>query len=332
VPNTLAHLVKKGDMQSEWKASCSLSDQELIALAPTNAEAFAALYQRYLPNVHRYLLGFTGSREDAAGLTQQVFARAFEHINRYEDRGLPFTAWLLRIARNAATDAGSRRRPVLAWVHLPARTLPAADMSVEDTALRREELHRLRLLVRRLPTEKQDLLVLRFGGRLTCAEIARVVGKSESAVTKQITRALHQLKKALDQFGTLSGVRPIERWCVNPPGSSTQSCLPPGCDLSHAAYHSRYVSLVYHQLLAGTDAHCAIHPTAYEARLLRHFHVHYGLEPGTKQKCWWVLNGPSELNPLPLLLVGGYVQAKQAISLIAPPRSRIRSGCPPLRS
>lgn len=182
-------------MQSDREPSGNSSDQELIALAQTDAEAFAALYQRYLPSVYRYLLGFTGSREDAADLTQQVFARAFEHISRYEDRGLPFTAWLLRIARNAATDAGRRRRPVLAWEHLPTRTLPAAGTSVEDTALRREELQQLLLLVRRLPTEKQDLLALRFGGRLTCAEIAQIVGKSEAAVRKQIGRTLHQLKE-----------------------------------------------------------------------------------------------------------------------------------------
>lgn len=119
--------------------------------------------------------------------------------------------------------------------------------------------------------------------------------------------------KALDQFGTLSGVRPIERWCVKPPGSSTPSCMPPGFDLAHARYQSSYVRLAYHQLLAGADAHCAIHPTAYEARLLRHFHLHYGLEQGTKQKCWWVPNGPPEVNPLPLVLVGGYVQANLEI-------------------
>jgi RNA polymerase sigma-70 factor (ECF subfamily) len=165
----------------------------LVARARSDVDAFAELYRRHLPAVYRYLLGRAGDEEDAADLTQQAFAAAYASIDRYRGRG-PFLAWVLRIARNAAIDAGRRRRPAISWESVSEYRHPVADESVESMAVRRETLHRLRLLLAALPEAKRDLLALRFGAGLTCREIGAVLNISEAAAKKRLERTLRELE------------------------------------------------------------------------------------------------------------------------------------------
>ncbi len=169
----------------------------LITAARGAPAAFGILHQRYHARVYRYLRARTESPEDAADLTQQVFLQAFDALPRYRERGLPFAAWLFRIARNAATDFHRRRRQTVAWDHLPEALHPAAQ-GPEGTVLRREALARLRDLLATLPADKRELLALRFVAGLSQREIAAVVGKSEDAVQKGLTRLLHSLKERYD--------------------------------------------------------------------------------------------------------------------------------------
>jgi RNA polymerase sigma factor (sigma-70 family) len=169
-------------------------DEQLVERA-ADEDAFAELYRRHVALVYRYLLGFTGNPDEAADLTQHTFTRALERLPRYEGRG-SFSAWLLRIARNAAIDAYRRRRRLLPWDLLSEQHELAAEQNVESIVTHHESLAALRVLVARLPAEKRDLLALRFGAGLTCREIGAVVGKSEEAVKKQIARIVHQLTEA----------------------------------------------------------------------------------------------------------------------------------------
>lgn len=160
----------------------------------TAEDVCAALYREHSPAVYRYLLTRGGNPEDAADLTQQTFIRAFKHLGSYEGRA-PIAAWLLRIARNAAIDAHRRRHPTLSWERLPERLQPVTETSIEAETEHNESLARLRLLIGRLPVEKRDLLALRFGAGLPSSEIAHVVGKSEAAVKKQLTRIVRQIRE-----------------------------------------------------------------------------------------------------------------------------------------
>ena len=170
-------------------------DALLVRLALTEPAAFAQLYQRYLDRVYRYVYTYADCPEDAADLTQHIFLRVLEALPSYDERGVPFGAWLFRIARNAAVDAYRRRRKSLPWEHVPENLLPFAGPGPEEISVRRDELNQLRILVAQLDPAKQELLALRFGGRLTSAEIAAVLGKSRAAVKKQITRTLLTLKE-----------------------------------------------------------------------------------------------------------------------------------------
>jgi RNA polymerase sigma-70 factor (ECF subfamily) len=172
----------------------AVPEDRLIELARGDPAAFAALYRRYLRRVYRYLLTYAEREEDAADLTQHVFLRVLEALPGYTDRGTPFAAWLFRIARNAATDAYRRRRKAIPWEHVPEALLPLAGQDPLAASIRREALNELRVLVARLDPEKQELLALRFAAGLTSAEIGSIVGKSEAAVKRQLSRTIASLR------------------------------------------------------------------------------------------------------------------------------------------
>ncbi len=167
----------------------------LIQAAQTDSRQFALLYERYRHRVYSYLRLRVGAAE-AEDLTQQVFLQALAALPRYCPR-LPFGAWLFRIAGNAVIDQG-RRRHTVPWEMLPANQQPVAADDPEAHLLRDEARTHLRVLFTALDPSTHELLLLRFAGRLTAREIAPVVGISEAAVHKRISRALHRLKEHYD--------------------------------------------------------------------------------------------------------------------------------------
>jgi len=170
-------------------------DDTVIAAAVEMPEMFGLLYTRYAGRVYRYVLSRTGSREEAADLTQLTFARAFNSLPRYRPGRAPFVAWLFRIARNAVTDAHRRRRATVSFDGLPEFLVAADGLSPEALLEKRERLERLRGLLGRIDPAKRELLALRFGSGLSAREIAPIVGKSEAAVKKQLTRTIATLKE-----------------------------------------------------------------------------------------------------------------------------------------
>jgi RNA polymerase sigma-70 factor (ECF subfamily) len=173
----------------------------LVAAARTDPTAFAALYVRYLPRIHRYLRLRCGSDDVAADLTQDVFLRALAALPRYRERGMPFGAWLFAIARNHSADR-ARRAKASGWVVPLDESGAATDArwaapgpGPEEQVLRHEATARVAALVATLDDGQRELLALRFGAGLTSREIGAVVGRSEAAVQKQLVRLLHSLKE-----------------------------------------------------------------------------------------------------------------------------------------
>ena len=82
-----------------------ISDTDALARAAEgDNEAFGILYDRYIGRIYNYIYYRTGNQHDAEDLTSRVFTRAIKHIPHYEDRGLPFSAWLYRIAHNLVAN------------------------------------------------------------------------------------------------------------------------------------------------------------------------------------------------------------------------------------
>lgn len=172
-----------------------IEEWRLIELAKSDARAFGMLYELYVDRIFFYLRTYTDGEDDAADLTQHVFMRALEALPHYQNRGLPFSSWLFRIARNAATDSFRRRRRVLAWDHVPESLQPISTYNPEAASIHRESLNQMRVLVGQLSPEKQELLALRFAGGLSSGEIAAIVGRSPAAVQKELVRIMRSLKE-----------------------------------------------------------------------------------------------------------------------------------------
>jgi RNA polymerase sigma-70 factor, ECF subfamily len=162
------------------------------------APSFGDRYACYLPQVYRYLCVRCGNADEAADLAQQVFVQALTARHPYREGSVPFAAWLFRIARNLAIDAQRRRRPQVAWELVPDAMQPRAPDDPEQAVLRQEAAIRLRSLLLQLDPAKRELLALRFAGGLTCREIGLILGKSEGAIKKQLTRTISAVKEHYD--------------------------------------------------------------------------------------------------------------------------------------
>lgn len=167
-----------------------------VRLAQEHPSAFADLYQRYLPCVYHYVRTRLESEEEAADLTQQIFLQALDALPSYQLRGVPFSAWLFKIARNAVTDVYRRQKSVVSWDSQPgmAHSL-STQQDLDAELMHQERLIHLKTLIARLNPEQRELLALRFAGGLSTSQIVLVVGKSPAAVKKQLTRLLHTLKE-----------------------------------------------------------------------------------------------------------------------------------------
>lgn len=165
------------------------------------AEQGATLFERaYLDcrlPVYRYLRTIAGSDDAAAELTAVAFERAFAAFGRLQ-AGRPVLPWLLRIARNAAIDGARRSRPLARLEEIAPYAQPAAATTPEEAALLTERDAELRALVAALPGPQRDAVALRYAAGLSAREIGGLIGKSEEATQKLLSRALVALREALD--------------------------------------------------------------------------------------------------------------------------------------
>lgn len=169
----------------------------LVEAAKINPTAFEPLYQRYKERIYRYLFLRVRRTEDVADLTQQVFLEALSSLPSYRERGIPFAAWLFRIAHHTASDTYRRKKSAVSWDALSDEKQLVAETDLESHILQQERLTHLRQLLDQLDPSKRELLALRFSAGLSAAEIALVIGKSQAAVKKQLTRTLQGLKEQM---------------------------------------------------------------------------------------------------------------------------------------
>lgn len=177
---------------------------DLIRRAASDTEAFGELYIRYVRRIYTYIYYRTGDHQEAEDLTERVFQRAMHHIGRYRDQGVPFSAWLYRIAHNLVAN-WYRDRSRRQIVPLDERILATGTSShPEVVTLQREEQREVLELVRLLPPDRQELLILKFVEHLSNAEIGHIMGKTEGAIKSLYHRTLSSLRFSLagSKFGT----------------------------------------------------------------------------------------------------------------------------------
>ncbi len=175
-----------------------LDDAELVELAKDSQEAFGVLYERYVEKIYKYIYYRTGNHQDAEDLTAGVFHRAMAHIEHYTERGVPFQAWLYRIAHNLVANwhRDRSRRKIIPLEEFVSSGLhfDAPDAQAED----KEERQQLLQAIERLPEERQQLLYLKFVAHLSNAEVGEILDRTEGAIKSLYHRTLIALREDIE--------------------------------------------------------------------------------------------------------------------------------------
>ena len=160
-------------------------------------EAFSALYEYYFDKIFRYVVFRIGNKEEAEDVTQQVFVKALHSISSYQERGLPFSSWLFRIAHNQMVDylRKQKGKPVTDYDMTLIKDSSDPALEVEQSF----ENERVMQAVQKLTEAQKTVISLRFTSELPIAEVARIMGKSEGAIKALQHEAIVTLRKLLGE-------------------------------------------------------------------------------------------------------------------------------------
>jgi RNA polymerase sigma-70 factor (ECF subfamily) len=177
------------------------SEEDLVRRAQKmEPEAFGQLYEAHFDRVYRYMRLRVRNQADAEDLTQQVFLKALEHIGSYRYRGMPFAAWLFRIAHNQVVDHWKKKSRDKGRV-MPLDQVDEAKMVCDDDpaslAERAADIAVVAAACDNLSPGQREVISLRFAGGLSVAETARAMRKSEGAVKVLQHAALVKLRRIL---------------------------------------------------------------------------------------------------------------------------------------
>ncbi len=176
-----------------------VDDVQLIELVQNGeAEAFGELYERYVQTIFRFIYARLDDRQDAEDLTEEVFLRVWQALPDYREQGVPFLAFLFRIARNAVIDF--YRTSGRSGYQESIDETPIHDLQADpgEVAIANLEHQEIRQILDTLRDDYRMVLVLRFLSELSPEETAQVMGRSIGAVRVLQHRALSALRNILE--------------------------------------------------------------------------------------------------------------------------------------
>jgi RNA polymerase sigma-70 factor, ECF subfamily len=190
----------KGDPQKSKKPDEELVQKLVAACQNGDSDAFGQLYDLYVDMVYRYVY-YRVSREEVEDITENIFVRVWENIDKYTPGKHPFSSWLFRIAHNLVVDHYRfHRKHISLRERLPQHVTQSKDDPVDWTAQRLNKTQ-VRDSLRELKEPYQQVLVLKFLSGFDNKEIAEVMGRTEGNVRILQYRALKALRKILEQKG-----------------------------------------------------------------------------------------------------------------------------------
>jgi RNA polymerase sigma-70 factor (ECF subfamily) len=173
-----------------------LSDSKLIHQAKAGSiDAFGQLYERYFNQIYRYVRSRVQEVADAEDLCEDVFLKAFKAIDRYRERGHPFSAFLYQVARNRLVDHYRRDKPASSLESLGERAAQSA--ALDEALIRQDEAHWVMDALGNLPEDYQEVIRLRILLEMPTVEVAGWLERSEGAVRVLLHRALKALREAI---------------------------------------------------------------------------------------------------------------------------------------
>jgi RNA polymerase sigma-70 factor, ECF subfamily len=175
------------------------TDKALARAARDEPALFGTLYERHVATIYRYVYYRVGNHDDTEDLTARVFMRALKHIGAYDDRGVPFTAWLYRIAHNVVANfhRDNGRHPLVSLDDIEPRETHHHDDADKQIDARADR-NRLARAFHKLPEERQQLLALKFSQQLQNAEVGQIMRRSEGAIKSLYHRTLEQLRALME--------------------------------------------------------------------------------------------------------------------------------------
>lgn len=159
-------------------------------------KAFAQLYEEHFDRIYRYVALRIGDKTEAEDMTQQVFLNALQSISSFKWKGIPFAAWLFRIARNQVFDyfRKQKKQPVALFDESLVESDSNNPQLMAEHGL---DIERLLLATERLTAAQREVISLRFAGGLAIADVAKIMGKSQGAVKALQHSAIVALRKIL---------------------------------------------------------------------------------------------------------------------------------------
>jgi RNA polymerase sigma-70 factor (ECF subfamily) len=180
----------------DWQNS---EDSELIKIAQEGeSDAFGELYQRYAQIVFRFIYANLNNRLDAEDLTEEVFLRAWRSLSKYRQKGVPFLAYLFKIARNVLIDFYRRAGRSGGHMSIEEKQITDQNPDPSETAILNIEHQEVRQTLTQLREDYRTVLVLRFLSGLTPEETGQVMGRTPGAVRILQHRALSALRSLLE--------------------------------------------------------------------------------------------------------------------------------------
>jgi len=168
-------------------------ERDIIERSRKDARAFGELYEKYFDRIFNFVYRQTDDEELAGDLSSQTFINALNHLSTYEFRGVPFSAWLYRIARNEINKhyRKNKRKNVFSIEEIKIRELVERSDETWDEEL----IQKLINFMKDLPTEMLQVLELRFFEDKDFKEIAFILDITESGAKMRTYRALDKLRK-----------------------------------------------------------------------------------------------------------------------------------------
>ncbi len=159
-------------------------------------EAFAQLYEEHFDKIYRYVTLKIGNETEAEDMTQQVFLNALQSISSFKWKGIPFSAWLFRIAHNQVVDYfRSKKRTTVPLDESLVKS--NSDDNPQLVVEQKLDIEQLLLATKQLTEAQREVISLRFASELPIAQVAKVMGKSQGAVKALQHSAIVALRKTL---------------------------------------------------------------------------------------------------------------------------------------
>lgn len=172
-------------------------DQTVGKAIKGDEQAFSLLYDTYIDSIYRFIYVRVEDQQTAEDIASGVFLKAWEKLGSYQQRGLPFRAWLFRIARNAVIDH-YRTRKEAAPLEAAANAYDKGALSLSETVGVKIEAENILRLMNELTEDQRNVLTLKLVHGLDTEEVASSLGKRQGAVRALQMRGLQALAKLME--------------------------------------------------------------------------------------------------------------------------------------